>query len=67
MTQNGSLISFRLLTSGPKRANQADISIGHIFKHFPDPKSAYVADWNDLPSWQQETDAEIFERIEQDT
>ena len=39
--------------------------IGQIFKHFPDPKPAYVADWDDLPQWQQETDADIFERIEQ--
>lgn len=28
--------------------------IGQIFKYFPDPKPAYVADWNDLPRWQQE-------------
>ena len=41
--------------------------IGQIFKHFPDPKPAYVADWGDLPKWQQETDADIFERIEQAT
>lgn len=40
--------------------------IGQIFKHFPDPKPAYVADWDDLPRWQQETDADIFEHIEQD-
>ncbi|MDQ4033808.1 MAG: hypothetical protein M3332_16830 [Actinomycetota bacterium] len=38
--------------------------IGQIFKHFPDPKSSYVADWDELPQWQQETDADIFERIE---
>ncbi|GIG61372.1 hypothetical protein Lfu02_57440 [Longispora fulva] len=41
--------------------------IGHIFKHFPDPKPAYVADWDELPTWQQETDADIFERIERET
>lgn len=40
--------------------------IGQIFKHFPDPKPSYVADWEDLPQWQKETDAEIFERIEQE-
>lgn len=40
--------------------------IGQIFKHFPNPKPAYVADWDDLPRWQQETDAGIFECIEQD-
>lgn len=38
--------------------------IGQIFKHFPDPKSSYVADWDDLPWWQQETNADIFEWIE---
>ncbi|KIF73727.1 hypothetical protein QR77_06460 [Streptomyces sp. 150FB] len=35
-----------------------------IFKHFEDPKPGYVADWPDLPTWQQETDADIFEAIE---
>jgi hypothetical protein len=35
--------------------------IGQVFKHFPDPKPAYVADWDDLPPWQQETNADIFE------
>jgi hypothetical protein len=40
--------------------------IGQVFKHFPDPKPAYIADWDDLPEWQQEADADIFERIEQD-
>lgn len=38
--------------------------IGQIYKHFPEPKPSYVADWPDLPTWQQETDADIFERIE---
>ncbi|MGB6162358.1 MAG: hypothetical protein WCF33_23305 [Pseudonocardiaceae bacterium] len=41
--------------------------IGQIFRNFPDPKPAYVADWDDMPLWQQETDADIFERIERDT
>jgi hypothetical protein len=41
--------------------------IGQILKYFPDPKPAYVADWDDMPQWQQETDADIFERIERDT
>jgi hypothetical protein len=40
--------------------------IGQIYKHIPDPKPSYVADWDDLATWQQETDADIFERIEQD-
>ena len=39
--------------------------VGQIYKHIPDPKPAYVADWNDLPDWQKETDADIFEHIEQ--
>lgn len=38
--------------------------IAQIYKHIPDPKPGYVADWDDLPHWQQETDADIFERIE---
>jgi hypothetical protein len=35
----------------------------HIYKHFPDPKPSYVADWEQLPEWQKETDADIFEHI----
>lgn len=38
--------------------------IGQIYTHFANPKPAYVADWDDIPIWQQETDADIFERIE---
>ncbi|MFC5260927.1 hypothetical protein ACFPJ1_02300 [Kribbella qitaiheensis] len=38
--------------------------IGQIYKHIPDPKPAYVADWDDLPDWQQQTDADIFDHIE---
>jgi hypothetical protein len=41
--------------------------IAQIYKHFDDPKPSYVADWDDLPEWQRETDADIFEHIEQDT
>lgn len=37
---------------------------GQIYRHFEDPKPSYVADWIDLPEWQRETDADIFERIE---
>lgn len=40
--------------------------IAQIFKHFPDPKPSYVADWADMPEWQRETDADIFEHIERD-
>ena len=38
--------------------------IGQIFKHFPNPKASYISDWEQLPAWQQETDADIFEAIE---
>ncbi|WP_327065789.1 hypothetical protein [Kitasatospora sp. NBC_01302] len=38
--------------------------IAQIHKHIENPKPGYVADWNDLPAWQQETDADIFEAIE---
>ena len=39
---------------------------GQIFRHFDDPKASYVAGWAELPTWQQETDADIFERIEKE-
>ncbi len=39
--------------------------IGQIYRHFPDPKPSYVADWDNLPAWQQETDSDIFDRIQQ--
>jgi hypothetical protein len=39
----------------------------HIYKHFPDPKPSYVADWEQLPDWQKETDADIFEHINHET
>jgi hypothetical protein len=38
--------------------------IAQIFKHFDAPKPSYTADWDALPKWQQETDADIFERVE---
>ncbi|MEU7754978.1 hypothetical protein AB0B57_00690 [Micromonospora sp. NPDC049101] len=38
--------------------------IAQIFRHFPNPKASYVADWPDMPVWQRETDADIFEHIE---
>ncbi len=37
---------------------------GQVYRHFPDSKPSYVAGWVDLPGWQQETDADIFEQIE---
>jgi len=38
--------------------------VAQIYRHFPDPKPSYVAAWDQLPEWQQETDADIFEVIE---
>ncbi|RKN37194.1 hypothetical protein [Streptomyces hoynatensis] len=38
--------------------------IAQIHKHFDAPKPGYVADWDALPAWQRETDADIFEAIE---
>ncbi|WP_419996932.1 hypothetical protein [Streptomyces boninensis] len=38
--------------------------IAQIYKHIPGPKPAYVADWDKLPPWQQETDSDIFDAIE---
>ena len=38
--------------------------IGQIFKHIPNPKPSYIADWDELPEWQRETDADIFDAIE---
>lgn len=54
------------LTRAQKSRFVALCWIGQIYKHFAEPKPSYVADWNDLPDWQKETDADIFERIEQD-
>ena len=39
--------------------------IAQIFKHIPNPKESYVSDWEQLPPWQQETNADIFEAIEE--
>lgn len=38
--------------------------VAQIYKHIPNPKPAYVADWDALPEWQKETDSDIFEHIE---
>ncbi|MEU2181558.1 hypothetical protein [Streptomyces thermolilacinus] len=35
-----------------------------MYKHFEDPKPGYVAGWPDLPAWERETDADIFEAVE---
>ncbi|MFE6052276.1 hypothetical protein ACFQ6N_16100 [Kitasatospora sp. NPDC056446] len=53
------------LTREQKGRFVATCWIAQIHKHIEDPKPGYVADWDDLPKWQQETDADIFEAIEQ--
>ncbi|MGW2874023.1 hypothetical protein [Kitasatospora sp. NPDC001225] len=52
------------LTREQKGRFVATCWIAQIHKHIENPKPGYVADWVDLPSWQQETDADIFEAIE---
>ena len=39
--------------------------IAQIHRAFEEPKPSYVADWESMPEWQRETDADIFEAIEQ--
>ena len=34
-----------------------------IYRHIPDPKPSYVAPWEDLPAWQKEVDADIFDAV----
>ncbi len=36
-----------------------------VYRHVPNPKPGYVADWEDLPEWQRATDMDIFAAIEQ--
>jgi hypothetical protein len=38
--------------------------IGQIHRHIDNPKPSYTADWAELPTWQRETDADIFETLE---
>ena len=37
-----------------------------IFLRIENPKPSYVAPWEELPTWQQEVDADIFESIEKE-
>ncbi|MFF5077479.1 hypothetical protein ACFY36_10530 [Actinoplanes sp. NPDC000266] len=37
---------------------------GQIYRAFEEPKPSYVADWDQLPSWQQAVDSDIFDAIE---
>jgi hypothetical protein len=36
-----------------------------VRKHVADPKPSHVPAWEDMPRWWQETDSDIFERIEE--
>ncbi len=38
--------------------------IAQIYRHFENPKPGYVADWAELPQWQRETDADVFEAVQ---
>ena len=39
--------------------------LGQVLAHRKDLAPDQVADWDDLPEWRQETDADIFEAIEE--
>jgi hypothetical protein len=39
-------------------------SASQMYRHIEDPKPGYVADYAELPEWQCETDADIFDAIE---
>ncbi len=39
--------------------------LAQMHKHFPDPKPSYVSPWAELAAWQRETDADIFDAIEE--
>ncbi|MFI7351513.1 hypothetical protein ACIBSR_35290 [Streptomyces sp. NPDC049936] len=52
------------LTREQKSRFVATCWAAQMYKHFENPKPGYVADWPDLPDWQKETDADIFEAIE---
>ena len=38
--------------------------IGQVYKHIPDPKPSYVCNWEEISSWEQEVDRDIFEKIQ---
>lgn len=40
--------------------------VAQIHRRIPSPKPGYVAPWDDLPAWQRETDAHIFDVIERE-
>jgi hypothetical protein len=54
----------RLLSSEQRGRFVAICWIGQIYRHFDSPKPAYVADWDEMPDWQKQTDAHIFDVVE---
>ncbi|QSB06512.1 hypothetical protein [Natronoglycomyces albus] len=40
--------------------------IAQIHKLIEKPKPSYVADWDQLPNWQRETDSDIFDAVERE-
>ena len=38
--------------------------VGQVYKHISEPKPAYVCNWEDMSSWEQEVDMDIFEAIQ---
>lgn len=38
--------------------------IAQIYRHFDDPKPSHVADYDQLPPWQREADADIFAKVQ---
>ncbi|GIF19612.1 hypothetical protein BJ973_006657 [Actinoplanes tereljensis] len=54
----------RRLTRVQKSQFVAASWTAQIFLRIDNPKPAYVAPWEALPTWQQEVDADIFESIE---
>lgn len=57
----------RKLSREQKSRFVATCWIAQIHRHVENPKPGYVADWAELPSWQRETDADIFEAVEKAT
>lgn len=53
----------RQLTRQQKSQFVAAVWTACIYQHIPNPKASYIAPWEDLPAWQQETDADIFDAI----
>lgn len=55
----------RKLSSAQRGRFVALCWVAQMYEHFADPKPSYVADWDDLPEWQQRTNSDIFDAIVQ--